>query len=146
MAAYIESSNLNDAEYFLNHARGLPATTTGKRRLSVYTKASVVFAWMALEEIVRLELAASPVGNHPRRLWDQMDFLIANTTRVSPVAFDGSRASFLAQRRVRNGVAHALSVGAEVTIEQAASCFAYCKAAISAITGFPLIVNGASQS
>ena len=143
MAAYIESSNLNDAEYFLNHARGLPLTTTGKRRLDVYTKASVVFAWMALEKIVRLELASSTLGNHPLRLWDQMDFLIRNKAAASPIEFDGSKASFLVQRKVRTGVAHALSVGAEVTIDEAASCLAYCKAAISAITGLPLITKGA---
>jgi hypothetical protein len=101
---------------------------------------------MALEEFVRDELAAFPVASHPNRLWDQMDFLITNTKRPSLGTFDHSKASFLAQRKVRNGVAHALSVGAEVTIQEAASCFAYCKAAISAVTGFPVINNSFSES
>jgi hypothetical protein len=136
MSRFIQISTLNDAEYFLNNARGLPLTTTGRRRSDIYRKSVVVFSWMALEEIVRLELASSHLKAKSYRLWDQIELLVSNKSSHDLAGFDASKNAFLKQRKVRNGVAHALEIGAEVTLEEASSCFSYCKAAIAAIVGF----------
>lgn len=142
MAMYMTFSTLNDASVFLNTLKGLPDTKTARRRADVYTRAIVVFSWIALEEGMkdRLKEANLPVSNN--RPWDDLKILLRR--RVGSFVNSNvatTKKEFMAQRKLRNTVVHALYTDVPVTFQQAADSFEYCKGMLATIYGLPIKIT-----
>jgi hypothetical protein len=139
---FIEITTLNDAESFLNGSRGLPSIISARGRVLVYNRAVVILSWISVEEIVRNEGQKLFPKPPSRSLWDAIRAILA--TKINPPSAkqaEAMRLEFLAQRRLRNRIVHPADQEYDVTLDEAATCFGYCKSLINSLSALPVITR-----
>ena len=144
MASTVFVSGLNDAYALLNNARTLPQTPNGKTLIDTYSRAVVLFSWIALEEIVRHEYRERTLTAPSPKLWTCITDLLANRPAPLFASFDASKGTFLARREVRNSVVHSLETAAAISLNDAEEAFTYCKTAVEAISRYRLEFAGSN--
>lgn len=122
-------TTLDDAYYFLNRSKGLPDVPRSVPLKQRYLRATVIFSWIALEEMLdysgadavrRRILRETPRGS----LLDRLKVLLSALGRA-PL----DRDEFLSRRAVRNHAIHRASSesGAlPIAADEARQVFDYC--------------------
>lgn len=125
-------SLLDDAIFFVNHAKGLPDVPSSQPLRHRYTRASILFSWIALEEMLDYAieeqglLAAAP----PKPLRSRLDFALHAIGRPAVEA-----EAFSTARKLRNRLTHPVINGkaAGASIEDARKVFDFCSRAIKSL-------------
>jgi hypothetical protein len=103
---YAYSIALNDACWFLNQAKGLPDVPKTQQLISRYLRATVVFSWVALEQmltaaideyIAKGKMVRSSI---PKRLRDKLEHVLAAQGKTL------DRVNFKKHRDLRNDITH----------------------------------------
>ncbi|MDX6382612.1 MAG: hypothetical protein QOK48_185 [Blastocatellia bacterium] len=117
------SLELNDACWFLNQAKGLPDIPKTKQLLSRYLRATVVFSWVALEQMLGYAIDEYVANGKlirasvPSRLRDRIEQVFA----VSGNQLD--RPLFKKHRDLRNDITHSDGI---LSISDVQAAYDFC--------------------
>jgi hypothetical protein len=120
---------LNDAYWFLHQVEGLPKVPTSEQLTFRYLRATVVFSWVALEQMLNAaiddyvaqgKLVRSSV---PERLRDKLEYVLA----INGKTLD--RSLFKKHRDLRNEITHGDRV---FTLSDVQAAFSFCFDTIAA--------------
>jgi hypothetical protein len=94
---------LNDAYWFLHQAKGLPSVPKSNQLILRYLRSSVVFSWVALEQMLDDYVAHRKFDRSsiPARLRDKLEHVLALNGKTLDSAL------FKTHRDLRNEITHA---------------------------------------
>lgn len=129
MSVIYYCSLLDDAIFFVDQAKGLPDVPSTQALRDRYARASILFSWIALEEMLDCaieERGLSPAAL-PKRLRSRLDFALHAIGRP-PVEPE----SYSTARKLRNRLTHSVinEKAARASIDEARQVFDFCSRTI----------------
>jgi len=128
---------LEDADFFIHQARGLPSVTSTKPLRDRFVRACILFSWIALEEVVEHALEKEGLaGAAPAKPFrSRLDFALVAVGR--PPVDDRL---FSDTRKLRNRFTHPVGGGKLTTasLEDARMVFDFCAGAIRSLLRYEI--------
>jgi hypothetical protein len=114
---------LDDANFFINQAKGLPVVPSASPLRDRYIRMGILCSWIALEEMLEISIEEQGLSRAARRmpLRDRLDLAL---TTLGRDPLEGR--AFMEAREVRNHLTHPHANGQPASLEEAASVFDFC--------------------
>ncbi|MGH2639800.1 MAG: hypothetical protein ACRDF4_11080 [Rhabdochlamydiaceae bacterium] len=126
MTAFYCYTILDDANFFINHAKTLPTVPSANPLRARYIRAGVLCSWIALEEVLEFAIEEHDLSKAApsKPLRNRLDFVLQSLGRkpVEPQAF-------MEARKLRNDITHP-SDRESASLEEAMKTFDFCFSAI----------------
>lgn len=129
---------LDDADCFLNQARGLPEVASAKPNIDRFLRASILLSWVALEEALEYVLEEKALGGAApaKPFRSRLDFALSALGRP-PVPGD----LFTFSRKLRNQLTHPISKSkiTAPSVDDATKVFRLCAGLIRNLSKYEII-------
>lgn len=123
MGVFYYYTILDDANFFIDQAKGLPTVPSSNPLRDRNIRMSILCSWIALEEVLEFTIEEQDLQKSapPKPLRNRLDFVLRAMGRT-PVEYQ----VFMEARKLRNDITHPSEDRQLVSLEEAICTFDFC--------------------